>query len=122
MFLNKSEKMVEVQNLLCYCLNIGNNCEGLTPLIRHDSSQFTHCSSLNSLKLACFFVEVQGQFVYRQGPNTQVGSSDLGKPNYLNSCPNYYNNQGYYNNSSSQPKELRKHFEMFHKLQCYGIS
>ena len=54
MFLDNSEKMVEVQNLLCYCLNIGNNCEGLTPLIQHDSSQFTHCLSLNNLKLTCF--------------------------------------------------------------------
>ena len=60
--------------------------------------------------------------MYRQGPNTQAGSRNLGRPNYLNSCPNYYNNQGYYNNSLSQPKELKKNFEMFDNPQRYGIS
>ena len=55
-----------------------------------------YCSRIDHVELDCLDMTIQGQGMYRQGP--QGGPSQQGRPNYPGVYPNYYNNPVVYNN------------------------
>ena len=103
MLLDIIKNMVEVQNLLLYYLNIRNGSKGLVHVTIQDALPCAHSLRLQHVEIDRLVIVVQGQGMYRQGPNTQLGSSQQVKPNYLSTYLNYYNNQGYHNIPSHLP-------------------
>ena len=67
MFLERIDKMAEVQNLLLDWLNIRNGFEGLAPVSLQEASPCTTCSRFNHVELDCPVMAIQGQGMYRQG-------------------------------------------------------
>ena len=97
MFLERINKMAEVQNLLLDRLNICNGSEGLAPVSLQEASPCANYSRFNHIELDCPVMAIQGQNMFRQGPSG--GPTQQGRPNYPGTYPNYYNTP-IYNNSS----------------------
>ena len=76
MLLERIDKMVEVQNLLLYRLNISKGSEGLAPVSLQEASLCANCSRFNHIELDYTVMVIQGQGMFRQGPSrgpTQQG-------------------------------------------------
>ena len=97
MLLERIDKMVEVQTLLLDQLHIRNGFKGLAHTTLQEALTCAHYSRLDYVKLDCLVMVIQGQNIYRQGP--QGRPSQQGRSNYLSAYPNYYNNNPiFYNN------------------------
>ena len=118
MLLERIDKMVEVQNLLLNQLHIHNGFEGLAPVDLQEASPCTHCSRLNHVKLDCRVMAIQGQGMYRQGP--QGGPSQHGRPNYPGTWPNYYNNPIVYKNPTQHARFKRNTDQAYPPLYNFG--
>ena len=81
MLLERIKNLVEAEYLLLDQLNIQNGSEWLMPLSLQDMSPCAHCPRLNLIELDCLVMAVQGQDMFRQGP--QAWPSQQGRPNYL---------------------------------------
>ena len=68
MLLERIDKMAEDQNLLLDWLHIHNSSEGLKPVAPREVSPCAHCSRLDHVELDCPIMAIQGQGMYRQGP------------------------------------------------------
>ena len=68
MQLEKIDKMVEVQNLLFDWFHIRNGSKGLAPVALQGASPCAHCSRLDHVEIDCPIMPIQGQGMYRQGP------------------------------------------------------
>ena len=93
MFLEKIDKMTEVQNILLDRFHIRNGSEGLAPVALQEASPCAHCSRLDHVEMDCLIMEIQGQDMYRQDP--PGGQIQQGRPNYQGTYPNYFNNPVY---------------------------
>ena len=71
--------MAEVQNLLLDRLHIRNVLEGLAPVTLQEASPCAQCSRLDHVELDCPVMAIQGQGMYRQGP--QGGPNQQGRLN-----------------------------------------
>ena len=60
MFLERINKMAEVQNLLLDRLNICNGSEGLAPVSLQEASPCANCSRFDHIKLECPVMTIQG--------------------------------------------------------------
>ena len=88
MFLERIDKMGEVQNLLLNQLNISNGSEGLAPVSLQEASPCAICSRFDHVELDCPVMAIQGQNTFRQGPSG--GQTQQGRPNFSGTYPNYY--------------------------------
>ena len=116
MFLERIDKMAEVQNLLLDRLNIRNGSEGLAPVSLQEASPCATCSRFDHVKLDCPVMAIQGQGLYRQGPSR--GSSQQGRPNYPGNYPNQYNTHVF--NNSSQNNRYRRNNDQPYPPQYNG--
>ena len=65
MLLKRIDKMVEVQNLLLYRLNIRNGSKELAPVSLQEASPCANCSRFDHIELHCPVVVIQGQGMFR---------------------------------------------------------
>ena len=109
MLLERIDQMTKVHNLLLDRLHIHNGSEGLAPIALQEASPCAHCSRLNHVKLDSPVMAIQGQGMYRQGP--QGGPSQHGRSTYTGAYPNYYNNNPIFYNNPSQHAGLRRNVD-----------
>ena len=106
MLLEKIDKMAEVQNLVLDRFHIRHGSEGLTPVALQEASPCAHCSRLDHVEMDFPIMAIQGQGIYRQGP--QPGQIQQGRPNYEGTHQNYFNNLVYNPMQQQQQQGLRR--------------
>ena len=116
MFLERIDKMEEIQNLLLDRLNIRNGSEGLAPVSLQEASPCATCSRFDHVELDCPVMAIQGKGMYRQGPSR--GPSQQGRPNYPGNYPSQYNTPVF--NNSSQNNGYRRNNDQPYPPQYNG--